>query len=80
MALGKCVVTTTIGAEGIPVTEGENILIANDGSSFADQLKKLMSDKLLRERISENARKFIQENFDNFAISQRLRDFYKQQS
>lgn len=80
MALGKCVVTTSIGAEGIPVTEGENILIANDGSSFANHLKNLMTDKVLRERISNNARKFIQENFDNFTISQRLRDFYKQQS
>jgi polysaccharide biosynthesis protein PslH len=80
MAMGKCVVTTSIGAEGIPVTEGENILIANDGPSFADHLKNLMSDKSLSEQISRNARKFIQKNFDNFAISQRLRDFYKKQS
>jgi len=80
MAMGKCVVTTSIGAEGIPVTEGENILIANDGKSFAKHLSLLTSDKELREKISLNARKFIQENFDNFAISSRLRDFYKQQS
>lgn len=80
MAMGKCVVTTSIGAEGIPVTAGENILIANDGQSFAAYLKNLMNDKPLAKRISDNARKFIHENFDNFAISQRLREFYKQQS
>ncbi len=80
MAMGKCVVTTSIGAEGIPVSDGENILIANDGPSFANHLKNLMKDKSLSEQISQNARKFIQENFDNFAISQRLRDFYKKQS
>ncbi len=80
MATGKCIVTTSIGAEGIPLTQGENILIANDGESFANHLKSLISNKELSERISLNARKFIQENFDNFAISSRLRDFYKQQS
>lgn len=80
MALGKCVVTTTKGAEGIPVTNGENILIANDEESFAKHLASLVSDKDLRMRISLNARKFIQENFDNLAISTKLRDFYKQKS
>lgn len=80
MALGKCVITTSIGAEGIPVTNGENILIANDGPSFANCLKKLIKDRSMAAKISNNARKFIQENFDNFVISQRLRDFYKQQS
>ncbi len=80
MALGKCVVTTSIGAEGIPVTAGENILIANDGATFAGYLEQLITDKDLSELISTNARNFIQENFDNLEISTSLKEFYKQQS
>lgn len=34
-ALGKCVVSTTLGAEGLPVTHGEHLLIADDAESFA---------------------------------------------
>jgi len=36
MAMERAVVSTTIGAEGLPLTDGEEIMLADDASAFAD--------------------------------------------
>ena len=43
MSLGKPIVTTDIGTEGIPTTNSENILIANDAEQFVDAVVKLVA-------------------------------------
>ncbi len=77
LALGKVIVSTSIGAEGIPVTHGENILIADSPKEFADAIKILINNKELKEKISINARKFIEEKFDNTKLISELIAFYK---
>lgn len=79
MALGKVIVTTTIGAEGIAVTNNENIVIANSKDEFIDVLNKLLNNWKLYDKICANARKFVTENYDNLKISSRLVEFYKSQ-
>ncbi len=73
MSLGKYVVTTTIGAEGIPVVDKENIRIEDEVKLFAEAIvnKESYSD------ISNNAKAFIREKFDNNVISQGLIRFYQ---
>src|SRR5437764_4399390 len=44
MATGKAVVSTTIGAEGLDVSHGEDILLADDAETFADSVVALLSD------------------------------------
>lgn len=63
MALGKAVVTTTIGAEGINGVNGKHFLIADNADSFANLCIDLYRNKNLREEIGNNARQLIKENY-----------------
>lgn len=59
MAMGKAIVSTTIGAEGIRVTHGQDILLADDPASFADSVCLLLKDPDLRKQLGHNARKLV---------------------
>src|SRR6056297_1896745 len=59
MALGKPIVSTTIGNEGISTTSQKNILIADTPDEFAAAIEKLIVDSELFEQISRNAIKYI---------------------
>ena len=78
MALGKPIVTTDIGTEGIPTENGKNILIANDADRFTDAITQLINDRELSNRIGKSAIGFIQEKFDNLSQAEALVEFYKQ--
>jgi glycosyltransferase involved in cell wall biosynthesis len=56
MALGTPVVATTKGAEGLDLTNGEDILIADDPAAFADATVRLLTDDALHARIAARAR------------------------
>ena len=70
MALGTPVVSTTKGAEGLDVTPGKNILIADKPADFASQVVRLMGDPDLRERLAVNGRRLVEERYDWRAIGQ----------
>ena len=78
MALGKPIVTTDIGTEGIPTESGNNILIANDADQFTDAVIKLINNRDLSDQIGSNAIGFIQEKYDNLSQAGALVEFYKQ--
>jgi glycosyltransferase involved in cell wall biosynthesis len=77
MALGKTIITTTIGAEGIPCTNGENILIADTSEKFSEHLIECINDKNYCNTIGNNAKVFAQKNFDNNLLSKKLANFHK---
>lgn len=77
MALGKVVVSTSIGAEGIHATHEENILIADDTHSFIHAIEKCITDWNSYIMLSQNALKFVRENFDNQKIGSELLRFYR---
>jgi glycosyltransferase involved in cell wall biosynthesis len=79
MALGRPVVTTPIGIEGIPAEPGRQVLVARDPESFKDHLVHLISNEEFARRIAGEGRKLIQENFDTFRLSDRLTRFFKQE-
>jgi glycosyltransferase involved in cell wall biosynthesis len=79
MSLGKPIVTTDIGTEGIPTENGNNILIANTAEEFTEAINRLINDRGLSNRIGKNAIGFIQEKFDNLSQAGALVEFYKQQ-
>ena len=78
LALGKAIVSTAIGAEGISVEDGKQIIIANEDSSFIDAISQLIESRELYDQLCKNAIDFIHEKFDNLAIAESLIDFYKQ--
>jgi glycosyltransferase involved in cell wall biosynthesis len=77
MAMGKAIISTSIGAEGIPVTHLENIIIADNPKEFADAITDLAKNDELKLKLKKNARSFIQNHFDNKNLVNQLLIFYK---
>jgi glycosyltransferase involved in cell wall biosynthesis len=77
MALGKAIVTTSIGTEGIATTHGTDILIADDPGQFSRNVCTLLEDRNYCLEIGENARNFVTIHYDNFAITSSLAEFYQ---
>ena len=77
MALGKPIVTTAVGTEGISTTSGVNIVITEDADGFVQSISDLIEDHEYFERIGKNAIEYIHENFDNLSSAGSLIEFYK---
>jgi polysaccharide biosynthesis protein PslH len=78
MAMQKCIISTSLGAEGINFENGVNILIANDQYEFFDAIKQCISDEDFCKQIGINARKLIEEQHDVNKISKKLVSFYEE--
>jgi polysaccharide biosynthesis protein PslH len=63
MAMSKAVVSTSIGAEGLPVGNGENILLADSPEDFARSVVSLLRDPSQRQRLGTSARTLVQEKY-----------------
>jgi glycosyltransferase involved in cell wall biosynthesis len=61
MAMDLPVVSTTVGAEGLAIHPGENILIADDAASFAESVLRLLRDASLRKQIAEGGKRLAHE-------------------
>ena len=69
MALGKAIVSTTVGAEGLPVTDGRDILIADHPAAFAEAVVRLLRDVGERQRLETAARRLVVERYDWSAVA-----------
>lgn len=74
MALGRPVVSTSIGCEGLDVEDGRHLLIANDGERFAYQVAKLLAEPGLRAGMTASAREFVVASYDWDAITRKFID------
>jgi len=72
MALGTPVVATAKGAEGLDVTDGEHLLLADDPETFARRTVDLLSDADLRQHLAANARRLVEQCYDWDAIGRRF--------
>lgn len=72
LAHGRAVVTTSIGAEGIPVTHGIQVAMADKPAEFARLTAALLNNPDRCKEMGENAVTFVRENFNN---SKLIRDF-----
>lgn len=77
LALGKTIVSSTLGAEGIPAIHGKEIMIADTPEDFKAMIVKLLNDRALFDEVGANASSLVSRNFDNQKISTSLLDFYK---
>jgi polysaccharide biosynthesis protein PslH len=55
MAMGKAIVSTPVGAEGLEVHDGRDILLSEEPSDFADRIIQVLQDGGLRERLGRAA-------------------------
>ncbi len=62
-ACGVPVVSTVLGAEGLPVVHGEHVLLADEAESFAAAVVEIIRNKPLAFRLAENCRKLVQRDF-----------------
>jgi glycosyltransferase involved in cell wall biosynthesis len=72
MAMGKAVVSTTVGAEGLPVTSGEHLLVADEPQTFARAVVGLLRDPDRRHRLESAARALVLERYDWSAVAGEL--------
>ncbi len=78
MALGRVVITTSVGAEGLSVENGKHLFIADTPEEFLSVINKCIQTPDLCTIISENARGFISLHHNNELITDKLLDFYHQ--
>ena len=78
MALGKTVITTRVGAEGILYDEEVNIIIAENKAKMVEAIRSLNENPETAVRIGHAARKLVEETYDNRKIIARLLMFYEQ--
>ncbi|HNQ13226.1 MAG TPA: glycosyltransferase family 4 protein [Bacteroidia bacterium] len=77
MAMGKAIVSTSIGAEGIDCRHGEDIMLADRPEEFVTAIQLLLRDAALRKRIGENARRLAFSKYENRTIGKSLLSFYE---
>jgi len=75
MALGTPVVSTSKGAEGLPVTHGENILIADSADDFAKATLELLCDHGFRQRLARAGIEFVQSHYSSEVIGHQYNRF-----
>ena len=63
MAMGRPVVSTTLGIEGLPVTHGEHFLRADTAADVAAAILALLDDATLRTRLAGAARRLMEAKF-----------------
>lgn len=77
---GACripIVSTTLGAEGIPVVNNKHILIANNPKSFTDAILKIIKEKKLAKKISQNCFNLVKSNFTISNLVTEAKDILK---
>ena len=72
MAAGRAVVSTSVGAEGLPTESGRHLLVADDPVTFARSVLALLRDAETRQAMESEARAFVTERYDWAAAATHL--------
>jgi polysaccharide biosynthesis protein PslH len=77
MAMGKAIVSTTLGAEGIEAVPGRDILVEDEPAAFADAVNRLLAKPGLAARIGRSARRLAVERYAWSEAARVLEGFYR---
>jgi len=77
LALGKAIVSTSLGAAGIDYTDEMNLMVADSAEAFAQRIIGLLRDPQRCDELATNARKLALETYDNARITDKLVQFYQ---
>jgi glycosyltransferase involved in cell wall biosynthesis len=70
MAMGVPIVSTNVGAEGLPVHHGRNIMLAVDPQNFANETIDLLRNSAKAQAVSDSALTMVREHYSWKAVSQ----------
>jgi len=77
MAMQKCIISTTLGADGINYKNGVNILIANTRDEFYRAIHRCVADEDYCKAIGINARKLVEDQHDVNKVTNNLVSLYE---
>jgi polysaccharide biosynthesis protein PslH len=77
LALGKAMVSTTLGCEGVGVRDGEHLLIGDGPEAFADRVLELFDDAERRERLGRAGRRLMEQRYSWDLAGERLDALYR---
>jgi polysaccharide biosynthesis protein PslH len=77
LAMGKATVSTTIGAEGLDVTDGRELLLADTAPAFAEQVGRLIEDEALARRLGAAGRALVEDRYGWHGSARKLEDLYR---
>lgn len=78
MITGTPVVATTLASEGLDLTDGKNVLIADSSADLAKATVKLLKDKNLQKKLGEAGEKIVREGYSWDTIAKELDSVYKE--
>ena len=76
MAMQKCIISTSLGAEGINFENRTNIIIANNQDEFYDAIERCITDEEHCRTIGTNARRLVEQEHDVNNVARNLAEFY----
>jgi sugar transferase (PEP-CTERM/EpsH1 system associated) len=79
MAMGKAVVTTGIGCDGLEVVPGKHLIVADTPSEFASCVLSLMADPQARATLGRTAREYVTGRYDWQPIAERFVGVWKRE-
>jgi sugar transferase (PEP-CTERM/EpsH1 system associated) len=74
MSMGKAVVSPTVGAEGLPVTDGRDVLIADTPQAFASAVLSVLRDAAQRVHMERAARELVVSRYDWSTVAGELNE------
>ena len=77
MAMGKAIVSTTLGAEGIEAVPGRDLLVENEPTAFAEAVNRLLASPSLAARIGQSARQLATGRYAWKEAARALENFYR---
>jgi len=76
-AMGKAVVSTRLGAEGLQAVHGQNILFADEPRQFAQSVIDLLRDEHLRSTLGQNGYQLVRAEYNWMAIGAKMEAAYQ---
>ena len=77
LAMGKVVVSTSVGCEGIDVEHGKNIYIADTEEEFAQRILELLEDGSKREKLGKEGLRLVREKYQWERTAEQIEGEYK---
>jgi glycosyltransferase involved in cell wall biosynthesis len=78
MAMGKAIVSTRAGINGLDLEPGADVIVEETGAGMALEIERLLSDPEARRSIEQRARATVERKFDWDGIAQRQRELYRE--
>jgi glycosyltransferase involved in cell wall biosynthesis len=78
MAAGVPVISTRLGAEGLDVKDGKDILLADTSPDIQSALQRVLSDEPLRTRLAQTAHELVSSKYDWAELGNKLSALYSE--